>query len=664
MIDESLIKSNFLGRDGFRWWIGQVPPLSTQGGQPNGAGWGNRFKVRIMGYHPYNTVELKDEDLPWAQCLLPTTTGTGAGNNATNVKISGGDTVFGFFLDGDNAQIPVIMGCFGRTSQVPSSTYKGPFQPFTGYTDKVKKPNGTLKPDQSNEQNAATQKSPRHVSPSQAKSVGKDEISYFSGIGDVVQFGSSSSGSTVNKIATEVGNFVNMVQGLTDNISKASSYVKSYINQEIDKITKKISGIVSGLVGGIINKSFKALAPILNQGLKLLYKLVYNLVLAATQNSFIAHKAGVAAQTAMVGPISAIQKLIPTLAGSIVSSIGNVVKGMLNSVVDNVSNFVTCAANQFTGSLMNSIIGKITSAMSGPLGAVQNILQFFGGFSLDNLIRSDPGVMGEIGSSGGCGDVTQWVIGKGAKQTPGVKFEDILKTANTAIGIAQGAGAVAGSLQSIVGSMDLLSSSAKSAGFKSALGDCYVGPPLSCSPPKIKIFGGGGSGAEAVPIFGSIVGTGSNKTASIIGATILNAGSGYEFPPFVEIVDDCNKGYGAVGYATISDDGKVKTIYFVSEGENYTPDEVKPVVPDSVIIIDPGNDYTPGDKAKDQYGNEYNLDIDGGQIYRVTPLNTLQVTDLPIITIESDTGSGAILKVNLKNRPLQTEVEKVIDCIT
>ena len=52
MIDESLIKSNFVGRDGFRWWIGQIPPADAQGGQVNGAGWGNRFKVRIMGYHP------------------------------------------------------------------------------------------------------------------------------------------------------------------------------------------------------------------------------------------------------------------------------------------------------------------------------------------------------------------------------------------------------------------------------------------------------------------------------------------------------------------------------------------------------------------------------------------------------------------------------------
>ena len=229
MIDESLLKSNFIGRDGFRWWIGQIPPESSHGGQINGAGWGNRFKVRIMGYHPYNTVELPNEDLPWAQCLLPTTSGTGAGNNATTVKVSPGDTVFGFFLDGDNAQIPVIMGCFGRTSQVPSGDYAGPFIPFTGYTGKVKKPNGTLKPDQSLEQNAKSQKSPRSVSPQQAEAIADDEISSFSAIGDKILLGNTVNNTIIGKISTKVGNAMNKDGiGITANINKFLALASQY----------------------------------------------------------------------------------------------------------------------------------------------------------------------------------------------------------------------------------------------------------------------------------------------------------------------------------------------------------------------------------------------------------------------------------------------------
>ena len=44
-IENSLMQSNFLGRDGFKWWVGQVAPEEAQGKQSNGDGWGNRVKV-------------------------------------------------------------------------------------------------------------------------------------------------------------------------------------------------------------------------------------------------------------------------------------------------------------------------------------------------------------------------------------------------------------------------------------------------------------------------------------------------------------------------------------------------------------------------------------------------------------------------------------------
>ena len=51
MIEEALLgKSQFMGRDGFRWWIGQVAPREAQSDQINeGDGWAYRYKVRIMG---------------------------------------------------------------------------------------------------------------------------------------------------------------------------------------------------------------------------------------------------------------------------------------------------------------------------------------------------------------------------------------------------------------------------------------------------------------------------------------------------------------------------------------------------------------------------------------------------------------------------------------
>ena len=39
-MEESLLRTNFLGRDGFIWWIGQIPPVDSWISQANGEGWG------------------------------------------------------------------------------------------------------------------------------------------------------------------------------------------------------------------------------------------------------------------------------------------------------------------------------------------------------------------------------------------------------------------------------------------------------------------------------------------------------------------------------------------------------------------------------------------------------------------------------------------------
>ena len=78
MIDASILgNSQFLGRDGFRWWVGQIPPVDSQEDQvAKGEGVGNRYKVRIMGYHPFNE-DIPNDQLPYAQVLLPVTSGSG-----------------------------------------------------------------------------------------------------------------------------------------------------------------------------------------------------------------------------------------------------------------------------------------------------------------------------------------------------------------------------------------------------------------------------------------------------------------------------------------------------------------------------------------------------------------------------------------------------------
>ena len=696
MIDESLLKSNFVGRDGFRWWIGQVAPEDAQGGQINGEGWGNRRKVRIMGYHPHDITELPNEDLPWAQCMLPTTTGTGAGNNGTNVKILPGDSVFGFFIDGDNAQLPVIIGAFGKTAEgAVSNQFSFPFKPFTGYTSKIKNDGSNLKRDQTNEGTKETQKSPYHLpTKSTNEKPGGEEISYFSGIGDKVQFASTKPNTFVDKISTELENAVKFVQTLSSYKDLSKEYIDEQIEKLCKEISKKIQGISTGIVGGVLNDTYKKMVPKLNEGVEDVYDKEKAKVQAETGSISTAHLAAAAAQEATIPQIKKLQNEIPKLGKNIVKGLFNIIDEMLCALLKNIANLVSCVIDQFLGGLLNAIIGAIELGLNLAMGAL-GIAKLLQGFDLGSIIRgSSKGIAGvsfiadQCGPSDAEASVERWMIGSGVISSPDTKLGKLLEVANTAAGIVDAVGgaidaagnvidSVSSAVAGVTGALDIFSSSISGSGTQSALGACYAGPPRSCNPPQLKVFGGGGFGAEVIPIFGSIV---EGNVGSLIGAVITNAGSGYISAPFVEVTDNCNQGYGGIVQTTINTTGplvgQVASVVVISDGENYpvgTQDpDVFTIV--SVLIENPGVEYASDDIVVDNLGNEYSVVINNGSIVKVDPINIKTIEELPVLQVvskknsigilEVTQGRGAILRPIFGIKPeFQGEVQQIIDCV-
>ena len=129
--------SYFYG-DGMRWWHGVVEEIGTDIPQLG------KVKVRIRGIHG-NASELSTEDLPYAQCIVPTTEAGTSGFGA-NPNLMVGAHVVGFFLDGAMSQLPVIFGSIPKI-ELPSqeqvslmstnSTETDVIQVYTGtgYTD-------------------------------------------------------------------------------------------------------------------------------------------------------------------------------------------------------------------------------------------------------------------------------------------------------------------------------------------------------------------------------------------------------------------------------------------------------------------------------------------------------------------------------------------------
>ena len=222
-------------------------------------------------------------------------------------------------------------------------------------------------------------------------------------------------------------------------------------------------------------------------------------------------------------------------------------------------------------------------------------------------------------------------------------------------------------------------------GYRSGLGDCFTGTPTNCSGIKVNVFGGDGKGAAAQAILGGLVGDAvAGQTGSLIGIKMTSMGSGYTVPPFVEIVDNCNQGYGAVARATIDYDktsptyGQVTDIYVISGGENYpvieTTEDTYTI--DHVVVVNPGENYKEEDVITDDKGNVYTKFIDeSGRILNVIPPNpetnnVEEVNEFVEMTIRgpnntSPSGSGAILRAQIAPRPTyQGEIKQVIDCIT
>ena len=129
----ALFNSGFLGAS-FNWWVGQIADDSTWRdnilpGKFESAnqipGWGRRYKVRIIGLHDQGETEIKSDQLPWAQVMYPVTAGGGQGGSGQTPNLRQGNMVFGFFLDGQEQQVPVIMGVLGNNAQTQLATKIG-----------------------------------------------------------------------------------------------------------------------------------------------------------------------------------------------------------------------------------------------------------------------------------------------------------------------------------------------------------------------------------------------------------------------------------------------------------------------------------------------------------------------------------------------------------
>ena len=710
MIDESLLKSNFLGRDGFIWWVGQVADPSVWRNEKtridNGKeAWGYRCKVRIIGYHSFDPNELKDEELPWAHILTSAADGAPAqGGFGKLPMLVGGESVVGFFLDGEEAQQPVVMGCFHRSPAVVNVDKPNPFEPFTGSkgpfasgpqaTRNKAQDDGTAKEVEENlgpgsqfemfsnakfgtDATGSLDLDPG-FSPLTSDTSGKAGASYGSPnipqdqlfYGDKAEAGflktvkdlgpvkgeNGCGNDILSQITTALQTFIQTINGYEKTALGFIDPVRNVVvdvQQLVRSVARLVASIMKFVINGMRDNIFKLIGK--------LFKLL-----------------GITIPSPLQLPISEAAKnilnIIFCLFEKLFGPLLDFIMGLLNGLIGKSPNIPRCAVEEITGSLVNKLadmidgalstilsgldwlangISSIASALTGGLNMISQILSFL---SCDSLA---------------CQTTSSW------DPLAGASFPKL------------------DSWKNVLGNMDILNSLGTpdfSLGYLSAFGssdtpfrDCrkkIVNPqtqedlspmPIGvkfykCIPPEVTIYGDGiGAKAKAVV---------SEEDGSIVTFLLCDPGKGYTYPPEIKIVDNSNYGKGAQAKTKIVD-GKIESIYIVNPGQGYCQtnltEETSPVgvgstsetskqlpcldvgdrrlsnavtgINTSLVIERPGLGYTSGDTI--QVGNCFYQPIltANGSIIDFRSNGTCKETfkTTPIVSINTKTGEGAVI---------------------
>ena len=187
----ALFNPGFIGGN-FIWWIGRIADNSSwrdnelpgkfadTGSIP---GFGKRYKVRIMGVHDASEQEIPSDQLPWANIMYPVTAGGGQGGSYQTANLRQGMFVFGFYMDGQDMQVPVIMGVLGNNAQTALETKIGEgdtnFDPTSGFAQGQEDIKGPAKSLPMDEGKAISKPKDAEVGKEEAVLSGKIELDDF-----------------------------------------------------------------------------------------------------------------------------------------------------------------------------------------------------------------------------------------------------------------------------------------------------------------------------------------------------------------------------------------------------------------------------------------------------------------------------------------------------
>ena len=377
--------ANFIGKDGFNWWVGQVENTGAGTEEfPEDRDETNKAKVRILGYHNPSRKELTSYDLPWATVMMPNTASQRSGIGM-NHQLQVNGWVVGFFMDGASAQIPIIVGTIGDEN--PDGAYKTEFdgdEPFPKLVAQDYSPevhggqgSGTQSTGSNVRENAETgnlEKAEEEVTNTDAEATTDTKNprkTIGEAIADVANYVEKdkcfsvtmANGKVGGETSTKVENVINEFMKFARNIdtNPVGEFIDKQTGDVLDvafevrnsalRIRKKLSGITKNIKGVVMKEAD---------------------ILIKDQLDKIAipePKGAAAVKKQQLGLQKVINCLFDTLLDDIKDFVENLLKDLLAKALDSA----LCLIQDILGNIMNKLMDLIDKALSAIQGVVSAI---------------------------------------------------------------------------------------------------------------------------------------------------------------------------------------------------------------------------------------------------------------------------------------------------
>ena len=686
--------TDFIGKDPMQWWIGQVTDpkkgkwdnllekKNAENGEPI---YSHRCRVRIVGYHGCGD-ELPDEELPLAHVLMPPNMSS-TGGLGSSMKYHGGEVVVGFFLDGEDAQQPIIFGTLFKQSYIKDGLKNSQFNAkkqtcFVPYTP----------PDV----RATAGDQQRSVTGSGGNGNGANgggsgaEDSEWSG-----NFPNASDKTVAEENVNANTEFeMDNSTACEDNeISKISNEMKEFSRKM--KVFQKLNSsdvFVNPLYGGIVDMQAE---------LKLTSNRIQNSVtkLVRRGRSYVIGETLDKLSTTFKDKVP---KPLQGVAGEATNALSNTIYCNFEKIQDQLGDYLMKSLENMLGQLLDVPICGVENFLGDMFGQINNILDTSLGSIFDQLNSIQGGGISPPSKTfsnsikfadiitgilecdqTNCPENTSYSSKNGIRKAVPDDFSNLIPKIGVSSFVNPLLDAIDGAIPQLPGlpSLDGAIPALPSAP------NCSTNV-LRCGPPRVDFLGGlplGGQGATGDPII--------NVLGQVIGVAITGKGSGYTEPPLLSFFDSCENGYGAGGFVRIKD-GSVDEVVITSPGQNYLPNttetdldgNVKEVIPSpdgnydgsvsyvssiaDVVLTNTGFGYQDGDTVVVEGGTvsdevsqgigqaEVELIIEDGLVAGANVINGgFGFTSIPDLVINSDTGSGARLTAVLKFTKVEDATE-------